>query len=152
MTTLLAIDPGAKTGWALYHPFNEGWTLTGCGVGTPNDLGFIPPRNISIVVIEEPQIYPNSPARPADILKVQRIVGRYEERFSTAKYMHFVHPHAWKGSVPKDIMLARIEVNTPLRDRPAMASYKGGYRHNMVDAVGLGRWALTQPFMKRAAA
>jgi hypothetical protein len=149
MTTLLAIDPGAKTGWALYQKFTEGWTLTGCGVTDPS--GGIPIQPRDIVVIEEPQIYPNSPARPADILKLQRIVGRYEERFSGAKYVHFVHPHAWKGSVPKEIMLSRIEVNTPLRDRPAMANYKGGYRHNMIDAIGLGRWALTQPFTQRAA-
>ena len=144
---LLAIDPGSKTGWAWYG----GGRLLGCGVVSPSDTIEVP-RGLDMVVIENPEIYPNSPARPADILKLARIVGRYEERFSArAKYLELVPPHKWKGSVSKDIMLKRIEESTPLLDRPAMLAYQGGYRHNMVDAVGLGRWALKQPFVTKRA-
>jgi|ERR1700690_2820420 len=140
--SLLALDPGARTGWASY----VGGKLVGCGVVSPNELLETPGKG-DMVVIENPQIYPNSPARPADILKLARIVGRYEERYGYRwKHIELIEPHQWKGSVPKDIMLKRIEDATPLTDRPALLAYQGGYRHNMIDAVGLGRWALKQPF------
>jgi hypothetical protein len=144
MTTLLALDPGAKTGWALYQVFGAIWHLTGCGVVTPEDT--VPDNKPQIVVIENPEIYPNSQARPKDILTLARIVGRYQERYREAKHIELVAPHKWKGSIPKDIMLARIEAAIPARDGGAVAAYKGGYRHNMIDAIGLGTWALMQPF------
>lgn len=142
--SLLAIDPGAKTGWAWYIC----GTLVGCGVVTPDQDPGTPKTDM--VVIENPQIYPYSPARPADILTLARIVGRYEERYGRrAAVVKLVHPHEWKGSIDGDIMCKRIEAATPLQDRPALLSYKGGYRHNMIDAVGIGRWALKQPFVTK---
>lgn len=146
MKTLLALDPGAHTGWALYDKFGEQWTLRGGGVfnpyrGFPKELGKPP-----AVVIENPRITPTTP-NPEDIIKVARIVGRFEEKFWESTVI-LVRPSEWKGTINGDIMVKRIEAETPLRDRPGLLSYTGGYRHNMIDAIGLGRWLLKQPIAK----
>ena len=148
LQTLLAIDPGLHTGWAFFINA-EGWHVTAAGVAAPDDPQWSPLRKYDLVVIENPQIYPNSPARPADILKLARIVGRYEERFAGSP-IELVLPRAWKGTVPKKVMIARIEASMDDRARGACAAFKGGYRDNMLDAVGLGQWAIQQPFVRRA--
>ena len=59
-------------------------------------------------------------------------------------------PHDWKGSVDGDIMVRRIEsALTPeemlIVDRLGLPK---SYRHNAVDAIGLGKWFLRQPQMR----
>lgn len=146
MKNLLALDPGHHTGWAIYDKLGEEWVLRGGGVFNPYK-GF-PPILLrsTTVVIENPRITPTTP-NPEDILKVARIVGRFEERFWD-KTVILVRPSEWKGTIDGDIMCARIEKETSLRDRPGLLGYTGGYRHNMIDAVGLGRWLLKQPIAK----
>lgn len=139
MASLLAIDPGARTGWAFFQAWPQGWRLDGCGVVQPDvSLGI---SNPDIVVIENPQIYANGKADPDDILKLARLVGRYEERFRKASLIELVRPREWKGSIDGDIMCARIEAAMTPEEKVVAAAYKGGYRHNMIDAIGLGKWA-----------
>ncbi len=153
MTYLLALDPGARTGWALFHDLS-GWHVAAAGVFSPTDPCIVPVKTLDFVVIENPVIYPNSRARPADILKLARIVGRYEERFAsrTRHPVQLVEPRQWKGTIDGDIMVARIEAAMTEADRITLAGYRGGYRHNAVDAIGLGYWALRQPWCKRTVA
>jgi hypothetical protein len=145
--TLLAIDPGLKTGWAFFVAAG-GWHVAGAGVVAPDDPTWSPLIKYGLVVIENPQIYPHGKARPSDLLKLARVVGRYEERFAGSP-IELVAPRDWKGTVPKAIMLARIEAALDERTRGACAAYKGGYRDNLLDAVGMGFWAIQQPFMRR---
>jgi hypothetical protein len=147
-TSLLAIDPGARTGYAWFQHFvNDGWFLQGGGVCSPDSAELLgDPFNQ--VVIENPVIYPHSKARPADILTLARIVGRYQERFRHCP-IELVEPRRWKGTIDPDIMLRRIEVALTARDRAVYNSYTGGYKHNFTDAVGLGKWAVAQPFMAK---
>lgn len=141
MTSLLTIDPGLRTGWAYFRRWVErGWQLDGAGVVEPNvSLGVSSP---DIVIIENPQIYPHSKARPADILKLARLVGRYEERFRRASLTLLVAPRDWKGTIDGDIMVTRIEAGFTAEERMIATAYKGGYRHNMIDAIGLGKWSV----------
>jgi hypothetical protein len=149
-TSLLAIDPGAHTGWALFLE-SGGWHLAACGVASPtSDMPWPGTKTLDQVVIEDPVIYPHSKARPADLMKLARIVGRYEERFAHARAIELVTPRSWKGSVDGDIMLKRIEAALTMADRTVYDLYSGGYKHNMTDAVGLGLWALKQPFILKA--
>ena len=140
MTSLLALDPGARTGWAFFRRWpHEGWVLEGAGVVTPAEsLGVSHP---DFVVIENPQIYPNSKARPADILTLARLVGRYEERFRKTKVL-LVLPRQWKGTIDGDVMIARIEAALTPDEAAVCAAYQGGYGHNMIDAIGLAKWAV----------
>ena len=154
MSTLLAIDPGAKTGHALLRndllaTTSSIWYVDHACVTSP-DVALWPGRDFDFVVIENPVIYPHSKARPADILKLARIVGRYEERYQPyAKYgVHLVEPRQWKGTIDGDIMTRRIEANLSAQDRLALTDILPGVKHNALDAIGLGFWALRQPWVK----
>jgi hypothetical protein len=149
--SVLAIDPGAKTGWALFQSRVERpWHLAACGVVCPQDhlwLGGL--EDLDLVVIENPQIYPSSKVPPNDILTLARIVGRYEERFAgRAERIELVKPREWKGSVNGDIMARRIESALSAYDKDVMrgclVGTAEGYRHNAIDAIGLAQWTIKQ--------
>jgi hypothetical protein len=148
VVSLLAVDPGAKTGWALYLEAG-GWHLAACGVASPTEHEWCPlaPRKIDRVVIENPRIHSQSAARPNDILTLARVVGRYEERFADAKAVCLVEPRKWKGTVDGDIMTSRIRGSLTDQERGAFERSKGD--HNTLDAIGLAKWSLLQlPIMR----
>jgi hypothetical protein len=136
---LIAIDPGADMGWALYYR----GALADCGLGD----GWLKQDAVDDLVIECPQVYPGSKKRvdPNDLIKLARGVGRVEERAMLRGIrVHIVLPHAWKGSVPKDVFAGRIIGHM----RPEEAAILGAIKvsnsklHNVIDAVGLGLWKL----------
>jgi hypothetical protein len=147
VTTLLAIDPGAATGVALFFIGPDcAPVLVNANVFAPDDVGwarYMP----DIVVIEDPQIYPHAKARPNDILTLAKLVGRYQERFKNCR-VRLVHPHEWKGSVSGDIMVARIESALTPAEMKIVEGLPKGTKHNAVDAVGLGKWSFRQPWMR----
>lgn len=149
--SLLAIDPGNCTGWCLLFDLDGGWHIDDCGVATPDQRDWPNMKRVDLVVIETPEDY-LAPGVPLNaLLKLSRTTGRYEERFAErAKRLVQVTPHDWKGSVKKEIMTARIEAALSPRDRTLVDS-KGlakSYKHNMLDAVGLGFWATKQPWIR----
>lgn len=151
-TSLLAIDPGARTGWALFIELAGVFRLSACGVASPTEPPTWPGmKKIDQVVIENPVIYPNQKARPKDILTLARIVGRYQERFD-ASPIELVEPREWKGSIDGDVMIHRIEGAFDAGDKRIVDTYLSKMsttnRGNAIDAIGLGKWALRQPFMK----
>lgn len=152
---LLAIDPGQRTGWAFFALLSApaGLRLLEAGVNRPIERAW-PMMKVdhkTIVVIEKPVIYPGSQARPADIMKLRGVAAQYEERFHMAGKVQLVEPRAWKGTIDGDIFLRRIEAAMTEYEQAVLAAYKGGYRHNAVDAIGLGKWAARQPWVKAAA-
>jgi hypothetical protein len=148
MTTLLAIDPGADTGIALFFIGPDCQpVLVNANVVSPDDVAwarFMP----DIVIIETPRIYPHSRARPNDILKLARIVGRYQERFKGARGIRLVEPHEWKGSVDGDIMTKRIESALTPSEMGITKGLPKSTAHNAVDAIGLGKWSFRQAWMR----
>jgi hypothetical protein len=147
MSALLAIDPGAATGVAMLF-IGPGCpaVLMAADVLAPDDVGwakYMP----DIVVIEDPQIYPHSKARPNDIGKLWKIVGRYIERYKGAS-VRLVHPHEWKGSIDGDIMVRRIEAAMTPAELALLAPLPKGTRHNAVDAIGLAKWSTRQPWLR----
>jgi hypothetical protein len=87
-------------------------------------------------------------ATVSSILKLARCVGRYEERFSDT-LIELVAPRDWKGTIDGDIMVKRIQAALTPSEAAVLAAYTGGYAHNAVDAIGLGKWSLRQPFMRQ---
>jgi hypothetical protein len=144
--SLFAIDPGACSGWALFHRLGTVWYLAAAGIATPDTLRS-PLKDPDLVIIEDPEIYPNSKARPSNILTLAKVVGRYQERFRTSA-QRLVHPHAWKGSIDGDIFCKRIEASLTDKDRAAMEKCPASKVNNILDAIGLGRWSLTQPWSR----
>lgn len=136
---LLAIDPGKDQGWALF----DGTTLRTCGLGAAPILQFSDTCAPLEVIIECPQFYKTS--NPTAIAGLLRLVGRLEQIADSADVPYkLVSPHAWKGNVAKPVMLARIVSKlTPAElDVLDRCGVSKGKRHNVVDAVGLGLYAL----------
>ncbi len=133
----LAIDPGNDTGWCV----SEKGIVVSCGVGVP------PLGKFERVVIERPQIYRNSKAPPNDIITLAIGVGIYVERYSASSSITMVLPHDWKGTVPKPIHHARILAQLSGDELHVLGLTKvpASKRHNMLDAVGLAKWAHRHP-------
>jgi hypothetical protein len=68
------------------------------------------------------------------------VVGVFAQAFRATTHLG-VKPREWKGQVPKDVHHARL-VKTLTPDELAMveASAPPSLRHNVLDAVGIGRY------------
>jgi hypothetical protein len=146
---VVAIDPGKRTGWAV---FVDG-SLALAGVWPEVDMlnGALPMVGIApaVAVIERPVIYPlgKSNSDPEDIVRLAIFAGDVRGYYRRAGLdTVLVKPRAWKGTVPKAIHGKRIlgalapEETALLPRRPRARSYD----HNMLDAVGLGLWQLSK--------
>ncbi len=137
---LLAIDPGADAGWARF----SGKSLVGCGLGPPSE------GPISRVLIERPAIYPGGrqKARPADVIKLAVRAGEAGGQYARTRLIEpeYIEPHAWKGSVNKEIHHARIWAKlTPAEQAVVSQAARGvapSKRHNILDAVGIGLFGI----------
>lgn len=147
---LLAFDPGAHS--AAWAYFVNG-RLSECKLeraqgsvtlGTALDSRFktlIAWGTGWRAVIELPQVYGRrSPVDPNDLIVVAVTVGRIMQALGDRVDAKLVHPHAWKGNVPADTMLTRIESRLDAHEVSALQESKApqSLRHNVLDAVGLG--------------
>lgn len=138
----LAIDPGVDTGWSLWRSREE---LVACGCSDPR---IKVTGKITHMLLEMPMVYRARlmKGNPNNIVTLALQCGRYAEHFeSRGAHLAMVHPHDWKGNLPKDIHHARIwgELSP---SQLATASKCGDLvpaskRHNMMDALALGLWA-----------
>jgi len=147
MTTLLSIDPGVKTvAWAL---FRKGY-LVDVQLSRAKSLeeqigGLQLPEAVAKVVIEVPQVYASSP-RAEDLIRLAMVAGACLKE--AGRYGHeiealLVKPHAWKGTVPKDIHNKRVLKRLDRQERSLVEDVNPkSLRHNAIDAVGIGLWAL----------
>lgn len=161
---LMAIDPSLRaTGWAL---FVDGELKTGGIVKTdPNEdaakVAHVVAKHLSLeldschAVIEKPQIYQGrkSKGNPNDLVGVALIAGACA---AWAKTTVFITPHDWKGTIPKDILPRYIIHKRNEKElspeactvyRKCLASWAQGIRHNFVDAVGIGLYAIRQKLL-----
>src|SRR5579872_2510509 len=140
-TVLLAIDPGADLGWAVY----VNGQLTSCGVGDPK-MASAPNR----VVLERPAIYPGArqQARPRDVitlaLRAGEAAGVYARAFGVVP--EYFEPRVWKGgSLTKEAHHPRIWKRLFSAEQhtvsSAALSIAQGKQHNMMDAIGIGLFA-----------
>jgi len=129
---LLAIDPGAHTGWAVFSKLQ----LLACGLGDP------PVEHVRQVVIELPQVYPSHPVPPNDLVTLAFLVGRYAGR--AVGEVSTVFPHEWKGNLPKEVCAARVRSKLSPEERSVVdaCNVPAKQKHNVMDAIGLvyTRW------------
>jgi hypothetical protein len=102
---------------------------------------------VRVVVIEKPQIYPNSPVPPNDIITLTLQAGRYlgiAEQMGIA-ILRTVLPKSWKGQLPKGVcagrIISRLSSEELLVLKAAESKLPAGKRHNLIDAVGIGLYA-----------
>lgn len=144
---LLAIDPGTNVGWALFDKTGVGVGVFGelisCGLGGEPDGAAV----VHEVVIEHPVIYPGGRTKnPNDVLKVAINAGEWGGRFRhVARY---VKPQQWKGNVPKAVHQPRIWAKLTNTERKVFddcldtAKVPKSKRHNVIDAIGIGLYAV----------
>lgn len=165
---ILGIDPGLRAiGWALVE--GDGRLLS-CGLARgalsgrgPVAWGAVVDAAVSDVrisaaaaheataasvrvVCEFPQVYAAGKAKgdPADLLELAAVVGMLSAALKAPRFSA-VLPRAWKGNVPKDIMTRRILASFEGDDAStynrAIARVPPYLRHNVIDAVGIAKWA-----------
>lgn len=137
---LLAIDPGADSGWAIFRDD----ALTDCGLGGVEYAA--PGPLVNQVVIEHPVIYPGGrSANPNDIVKVAISAGEWAGRYFPCP-VRYVKPRDWKGTIDADVCNKRVLAALSAEEGRvyARASEKvpARKRHNVIDAIGLGLFQL----------
>ncbi len=142
---LLAIDPGADAGWAL---FNDAGRLASCGLSADDDKSGAPSGlPLARVLIECPKLRPWGEKNPNAILTLARRAGEWGGYY----YDHLVEyltPNDWKGTTKKEIDHARTWsrldateqgiVDRFFKAAPGRNGLAPSRRHNVLDAIGLG--------------
>lgn len=163
MTVLLAIDPskpGGNTGVAW---FRNG-SLFECGlwnkVRAPKpELMWSP----DVFVCERQYVRPPDirdgsaelvAKRINDLLYLLECLGQWQQAVWLANYACEVFeptPVQWKGSVPKEIHNARVLARLSDAELRAIPKLPKSKLHNVIDAIGLGLWALGRMTQERKA-
>lgn len=139
--TLIAIDPGQATGYALF----SGARLVLCG--TFACLVDVIPSSVrhharyAQVVCEMPVDRKADRVNPDDIITLAYRLGLVIGDLRSLGCLwpvRTVTPVRWKGQTPKDVVHNRIRdlVSSPERN------VTRGADHNALDAVGIGLWSL----------
>lgn len=146
---IFAFDPGARSiAWARF----ECARLVACGYVETRDSSALQDAIKATGArgheawIEVPQVYQQRAWKgdPNDLIAVAVTVGRIAAEVGAGGEVHFARPHEWKGSVPKDVMVKRIESKLLTCEAEILHAAKipRAKRHNAIDAIGLGLWAL----------
>lgn len=147
--SLLSVDPGNNTGWAF---FNGTGVLQCCGLVkclVPASLDALAEKvaRADSVYVEIPQVYsgPRAKGDPNDLIQVALCAGWVISQYRQAD-LKTVKPAEWKGQEPKDITYKRVLASLDAVERATfdicLSRFNKGVRHNVVDAVGIGLWAL----------
>ncbi len=137
---LLSIDPGIDTAWAMWRVDGS---LHSCELSDKWHTYMV-----TRAIIECPQVYPGTPAKQAnDLITLAVMVGRYQAHFMERSIpVTLVPPHKWKGATPKDIHNARVLGRLTDAERTvyhkASMSLPASKRHNVIDSIGIGLYAL----------
>jgi hypothetical protein len=151
---LLALDPGTKcVGWAVWSDRlyrcglvrtkekttgQQGWDLR---LGLLDVVG---PVGLDVLV-EVPRIYPyNRKMQPNDLIDLAFVAGAVS---TVGQSVETVLPVDWKGQTPKDVcherLLARLSRDELLVVQAGVAGVPESLQHNVLDAIGIGRWKIT---------
>jgi hypothetical protein len=152
--TVLAVDPGKRhAGWAY---FSHG-LLQSCGLVEGEDplavaaairgvSHMLPHVPVEVLCVEGQQVYGGRiRTDPNDLIHLAQTVGGIRALVPHRTWMN-PKPAQWKGSVPKDIFTARIEAKLTPADAAVLNRVKltKKFRVDVLDAIGLGCWALSQ--------
>jgi hypothetical protein len=153
MTHLVSLDPGLRgCGVAWWHangslahvaylrnPVKKG---DGPGAWMGYDSVVLYDNRPDYFISEVPQVYRAGASKgdPDDLIQLAGVVGVFAQAFRATT--HFgVKPREWKGQVPKDVHHARlVKTLTPEELAMVEAAAPPSLRHNVLDAVGIGRY------------
>ena len=150
---LIALDPGLRgCGLAYFdargrlvhadYVRNPYKTETGPRAWKGFDLAPVFDDTCWNFISEVPQVYRAGASKgdPDDLIQLAGVVGVWTARIAAEAYFG-VKPREWKGQVPKDVHHARL-VKTLTPEEMAMVERAAppSLRHNVLDAVGIGRY------------
>ena len=133
---IIAVDPGKNTiAWAAFT--NQ--SLIAAGIKTDGLVSWVAERAgiFSRVIIERPQIYPQSKGDPNDLIDVAITVGLC---LTLSQFSTIYRPREWKGQVPKKIHNARALDKLRPGERHILGELVKN--HNVIDAIGIGLYYL----------
>ena len=160
---MIAIDPGLRgCGVAVFHDgkIAQAGYIRGAKTGrgpavwsvmaqaVRNEVFMWEPENTPLA-IERPQVYTvgKSKGDPDDLLELTGVVGAicYAHGGPVTAY----RPREWKGQLPKEIHHNRIRKHLAAEGRleateRLLAGVPPSLAHNVWDAIGLGRFALSR--------
>lgn len=148
---ILAFDPGALTGWALFElrtgakPRDA--ILVACGLKSPQAPMPAPQQAIEKVYSERPKYYPHSKVPARDLITLAIRAGECMGPYLLAGAdVHYYEPWEWKGSIDKKIHHPRLwGALSPNEQELVGMSLKGiapSKRNNVMDGIGIGLFAL----------
>lgn len=135
---LLAIDPGACAGFALF----VNGELADCGLVGAVDLPVTLPLMVrpDVCVVERAH-QGQGKATLKDLITLSIRAGALAQA-AGAPDTRFLEPGTWKGSAPKHISERRVaEALTPDEQARVLAclrAHPAALRHNALDAIGIG--------------
>ena len=153
MTHLVSLDPGLRgCGVAWWHangslahvaylrnPVKKG---DGPAAWMGYDSVVLYDNRPDYFISEVPQVYRAGASKgdPDDLIQLAGVVGVFAQAFRATTHLG-VKPREWKGQVPKDVHHARlVKTLTPEELAMVEASAPPSLRHNVLDAVGIGRY------------
>lgn len=149
MGRVIAIDPGACNGYAIFYS----GALVFAGVFKGEDIEELPRQAfmqfsggfaLDLVVIEKPVIYPlDTKGDPNQLITLAIRAGEIAGRFRYAnREVEWVKPRTWKGTAPKDITNRRTLAKLTDEEKECLPRLPKTKAHNMLDAIGIGLWYL----------
>lgn len=155
MTPFVAIDPGRKAlGWAYFDGRHD---LTAAGIvrGRAGDSTVEIAQRAAAAILEKAvapmhvvyermQVYNVQQQRGAqsDLVELAEIGGGVAALLASSSTP--VLPREWKGTVPKDVLAERVRKDLSAQDLAVASAaeneYPSSLRHNLWDAIGIGRW------------
>lgn len=135
---LLAIDPGADCGWALFDQTTK--RLIQCGLRKMPDLSKEQLGRIRALVVERPHAGQGK-ASKKDIITLSIRAGELAGIWSylTGVVPQYVEPQRWGGGVHKNIKNDRVLARLFPEELIILGPKKN---HNVLDAIGIGLWKI----------
>lgn len=101
------------------------------------------PTPIGLLVVEKPQVYAAAHQKgdQADIVDLAIVVGALVATIPATE-VRTPRPAEWKGQVPKPIHNRRTWDALSPAERETIEEVAPGLLHNVLDAIGLGLWAV----------
>ena len=146
--SILAIDPGASAGWALFgFSLDNTWWMLNCGLEHPANClhkEFCALR-ADVCIVELPNREKQDTIKRSNDLYKTALRAGVLAASTTCGHLVTVSPHEWKGSVPKHIhnkrCLERLRPNEDACLRRVLSRLPESESNNVIDAIGLGLWA-----------
>ncbi len=124
-------DRGPVAWWAMADRVEKEWIRK-----VPKRL-----HHLEKLVAEIPQVYRFGKGDPADLIEIAGVVGAIAFCIPAAGRTHFL-PRTWKGQVPKEAHHPRILKKLSSDEVSRIESTPKSLMHNVVDAIGIGLFAL----------